>query len=132
MRYACGRVKRGQQPVTDVFRHVEQFALVPRHNVVAMLEIIGEYVRRQQTAEIERMKRSFLSNLLHLYPRTRIFVSNTDTTTSLSKETSRITNFTACSNSSRSPRTTRVSNVSMRVNEKLEHVCTFIKEFTVY
>lgn len=49
-----------------------------------------------------------------------MFVSKTDTTTSLSKETSFITNFIACSNSSRSPSITKVSKLSISVNEKLK------------
>lgn len=48
-----------------------------------------------------------------------MLVSKTDTVMSESKETLLITNFTAFSNSSISPRMTSVSKVSMSVNEKL-------------
>lgn len=49
-----------------------------------------------------------------------MFVSKTDTITSLSNETLSITNFTACSNSSKSPNITKVSSVSISVREKLK------------
>lgn len=54
------------------------------------------------------------------YPSTLILVSNTETTMSLSKDTSRKTSWTACSNSSKSPRITNVSRVSIKVREKLK------------
>jgi hypothetical protein len=53
------------------------------------------------------------------YPTILIFVSNTETIISLSKDTSFITNLTACSNSSKSPNITSVSNESTNVIEKL-------------
>lgn len=49
-----------------------------------------------------------------------MFVSKTDTVTSESNVTSFITSFTACSNSAISPSTTRVSSVSIKLNEKLK------------
>lgn len=49
-----------------------------------------------------------------------MFVSNTETTISLSRETSLITNLIARSNSDKSPRITSVSSESIRVKEKLK------------
>lgn len=54
------------------------------------------------------------------YPIIRIFVSNTETTMSLSNWTLSITNLTACSNSSKSFSKTNVSKLSTSVIEKLE------------
>jgi hypothetical protein len=61
-----------------------------------------------------------VSSDLLTHPKTRMFVSKTDTTTSLSNDTSFITSLTACSNSSKSPNTTKESRVSISVSEKLE------------
>lgn len=49
-----------------------------------------------------------------------MLVSNTETTMSLSKETSLITSLTARSNSDKSPKRTSVSRESIRVREKLK------------
>ena len=46
------------------------------------------------------------------YPRTLMFVSNTETTTSLSNETSWTTSLTAFSNSSTSPKTLKKREIS--------------------
>ena len=50
-------------------------------------------------------KKTTFCYVIYTYPRTLIFVSNTDTTISVSNVTCDITNFTALSNSSISPKT---------------------------
>lgn len=60
---------------------------------------------------------TWMANKTH--PIIRMLVSNTDTMISLSNDTFRMTNWTACSNSSKSPSITSVSSVSTRVIEKL-------------
>jgi hypothetical protein len=55
MRYSCGGVEGWEQPVTDVLGHVEEFAFVPRHYSIPLLQIIGQDVSRQQSTGNSKM-----------------------------------------------------------------------------
>lgn len=80
--------------------------------LTAHISVLINSFRKWWFTNHERIWSTYIYVQYLSYPRTLMFVSNTETTTSLSNETSWTTSLTAFSNSSTSPKTLKKREIS--------------------